>query len=153
MSAPSVPRVDALWAIEQIKQLKARYCRLLDERNWDEWAALFSPGIELVIESDPRQHLRGRDEVVRSVSSSLAGLVSVHHVHGADVVLHGERTAVGTWQVYSAGAAETAPGQFTHQSFGYYRDELELTDGLWRFTRVSLRRHLFMPTARLPWQD
>lgn len=38
--------VRALLDIEEIKQLKARYFRLLDTRRWDEWAQLFTVDCE-----------------------------------------------------------------------------------------------------------
>lgn len=31
-----------LWEIEAIKQLKARYCRYLDTKRWDDWRTLFT---------------------------------------------------------------------------------------------------------------
>ena len=33
---------ERLLAVEQIRQLKARYFRLLDTKRWDEFEALFS---------------------------------------------------------------------------------------------------------------
>jgi hypothetical protein len=40
--------------IEAIKQLKARYCRLLDTKDWQGWRSLFAD----------RRELRGRGRVV-----------------------------------------------------------------------------------------
>ncbi|POY23261.1 hypothetical protein C3469_22450, partial [Mycobacterium kansasii] len=31
-----------LWEMEAIKQLKARYCRYLDTKRWDDWRRLFT---------------------------------------------------------------------------------------------------------------
>ena len=33
---------ESLLAIEQIRQLKARYFRLLDTKQWDEWGEVFT---------------------------------------------------------------------------------------------------------------
>ncbi len=38
--APSL--VEKLWDIEQIKQLKARYFRLMDTKDWAAWRELFT---------------------------------------------------------------------------------------------------------------
>ncbi len=38
--APSL--VEKLWDIEQIKQLKARYFRLMDTKDWVGWRDLFT---------------------------------------------------------------------------------------------------------------
>ena len=35
--------------IEAIKQLKARYFRLMDQKKWDEWAMVFSKDAPLVV--------------------------------------------------------------------------------------------------------
>lgn len=43
-----VRRLDALEAVENIKKLKARYFRFVDEKKHDELAALFTPDAELV---------------------------------------------------------------------------------------------------------
>ncbi|BBZ71012.1 hypothetical protein MPRS_21050 [Mycobacterium paraseoulense] len=41
---PSVTEADAgaLLAIESIKQLKARYCRHLDAKDWAAWRTIFT---------------------------------------------------------------------------------------------------------------
>ena len=36
------PVVEQLWDIEQIKQLKARYFRYIDSKDWDSFAQLFT---------------------------------------------------------------------------------------------------------------
>ncbi len=36
------PSLEQLWDIEQIKQLKARYFRLLDTKDWDAFADRFT---------------------------------------------------------------------------------------------------------------
>ena len=54
-TSPEVPSAQApspealvqmLWDIEQIKQLKARYFRLLDTKDWDAFAELFTDDCE-----------------------------------------------------------------------------------------------------------
>ena len=37
--------VERLVAIEDIKQLKARYFRLMDQKNWDGFEKLFTPDV------------------------------------------------------------------------------------------------------------
>jgi hypothetical protein len=34
--------VDSLYEIEAIKQLKARYCRYLDTKDWEAWRTIFA---------------------------------------------------------------------------------------------------------------
>ena len=42
-----------LWEIEAIKQLKARYCRYLDTKQWDDWRTLFTDDFVSRIPFDP----------------------------------------------------------------------------------------------------
>jgi hypothetical protein len=54
--------VRALLDIEEIKQLEARYFRLLDTRCWDEWAQLFTVDCELRTMPDPDEVQTGRED-------------------------------------------------------------------------------------------
>ena len=43
---------DTIADIEEIKQLKARYFRLMDTKQWDEWADLFTDDLDTWFEDD-----------------------------------------------------------------------------------------------------
>ena len=45
----------ALHEIEAIKQLKARYCRYLDDKDWDQWRRLFDDDFDERHRRDRRQ--------------------------------------------------------------------------------------------------
>ena len=40
--------VEQLLAREEIKELKARYGRFIDQKRWDDWQALFTDDAELI---------------------------------------------------------------------------------------------------------
>jgi len=40
-------------AIEQLKQLKARYFRLMDQKRWDEWQEVFTEDVTAVYHGVP----------------------------------------------------------------------------------------------------
>src|SRR5579871_6553114 len=104
------PRVDkciALWEIEQIKKLKARYFRLMDTKQWERYRALFTDDlcvfIEDAIEPDPNAEpfKRSADEFVRYVSqSALPSAVSAHHGHMPEIELTSATTAFGVWAMF-----------------------------------------------------
>jgi len=59
----------ALFDINEIRSLKARYCRLLDTEQWESWAEVFTPDVVIDISDDVKadigeQIIRGRDEFV-----------------------------------------------------------------------------------------
>ena len=51
--------IDKLWAIEQIKQLKARYFRSMDTKDWAALEAVFAPDAVMDMRSEMRD---GRDD-------------------------------------------------------------------------------------------
>ena len=60
--------------IEAIKQLKARYLRLLDQGQWDAFAELFTADVEQSWTPAPGEEpvgSKGRDAVVSNIRSSV----------------------------------------------------------------------------------
>lgn len=95
-----------LEAIEQIKQLKARYFRLMDQKRWDEWREVFAEDVTAVYHGVPGSRgsneltqiqCHGRAELVDKVSKFLAKGVSVHHGHMPEIEVTGPTTARGIW--------------------------------------------------------
>ena len=60
-----------LWEIEAIKQLKARYCRYLDTKQWGDWRGLFTE--DFVSDTSPSggKRIAGADEFVSFVRGAL----------------------------------------------------------------------------------
>lgn len=60
-----------LCEIEAIKQLKARYCRYLDTKQWDDWRQLFTD--DFVSDTSPSggRLITGADEFVAYVRNAL----------------------------------------------------------------------------------
>ena len=63
-----------------ISQLKARYCRLLDTKDWDGFAALFTEDYELDLTQAGGEVVRGRETVVAMIRSSIGAAATAHHV-------------------------------------------------------------------------
>ncbi len=71
-----------LAARQAIADVKARYCRYLDTKQWDEFAALFTENFLLdVSEGTGLPMVHGRDEAVAQIRSSIEEAVTVHQVH------------------------------------------------------------------------
>jgi hypothetical protein len=83
--------------VEEIKQLKAKYFRLMDTKQWDDWVALFSETCEAIYEGyEPK---RGGAEIVDFVRGMLDTGVTVHFGHMAEVVVTDSRSATGVWSM------------------------------------------------------
>src|SRR5438270_1651984 len=69
------PDLNRLLAVEEIKQLKARYFRSIDTKDWAGLASVFTA--DATLESEGRVR-RGRDDIVSFIARFLDGVVSVH---------------------------------------------------------------------------
>jgi hypothetical protein len=129
--------------IETIKQLKARYFRLLDTKQWDAWREVFSDDFEADVETggaQPPIHFAGPEEMVAKNREILATAVTVHHGHMPEITLTGPDTASGVWammDIVKLGAG--------FRGYGHYHEEYVKRDGRWRMRRLRLTRLEVMP--------
>jgi uncharacterized protein (TIGR02246 family) len=127
--------------IEAIKQLKARYFRLMDQKQWDEWAMVFSRDAHLFVpEGNVDEH--GRDAIARAVSGFLEGVRTVHQGHMPEIEITGDDTARGTWAMfdYVEFPPDAAGARVGLQGYGHYTEEYRREDGEWRIASLHLSR-------------
>ena len=120
----------ALRDIEEIKQLKARHCRLVDTKDWAGWA-------ETCLTED--FHLDsgggvqdGRDVVVASVSSSLDSGSTVHHVYMPEITLTSPDSATGVWPMEDWIRVTIGGNTVAFHGCGHYHEAYVRTDQGWR---------------------
>jgi hypothetical protein len=121
--------------LEAIKQLKARYFRLMDTKQWDAWGDLFTENAVLQASPDPEERFRGRDEIVAKVSHLLRDAVTVHHGHMPEIEIHGD-TATGVWAMDDF----VEMPQLVLHGWGHYHEEYAREDGRWRIRSSRLTR-------------
>lgn len=138
--APKGGPVEQLRDIEAIKQLKARYFRLLDTKRWDDWAQVFSTDVALEVpEAD--LELRGREAVVGFVRNALEGARTVHQGHTPEIELTGADTARGVWAMFDFVEWPTDDGsRLGLHGYGHYLEHYVREDGEWRIARSRLER-------------
>lgn len=143
---PSPPStVEDLIAIEAIKQLKARYCRFVDTKQWDRLAGLFLPETRLYGFGSVGDG-GTPDEFVAGLSRRLANVISIHHVHNAEVELTGPGTARGIWPMMDylefpkGEQPQEAPHSRGFVGWGHYEEEYRQTPDGWRFSFMRLTR-------------
>jgi hypothetical protein len=83
--------IERFLAIEEIKQLKARYFRCVDTKDWDGFAALFAADARVDYTppgGNPKDwSISGAANIVAFVRKALEGAVTVHHGHMPEVEL------------------------------------------------------------------
>jgi uncharacterized protein (TIGR02246 family) len=127
--------------IEEIKRLKARYFRTLDQKDWDGWGQVFAKDVLMEV-PEAELVLRGRDAVVESVSGALDGAQTVHQGHMPEIELTGPDTATGTWAMfdYVEWPRSAAGDRVGLQGYGHYFEEYVREDGAWRIAHTKLVR-------------
>jgi hypothetical protein len=127
--------------IEAIKQLKARYFRYMDTRQWELWGGIFTTDCTLRVEHEPGvvgTELRGREAIVLGVQKSLTDTRTVHHGHMPEIELTGPTTARGIWAMFdyvSWGDERDLKG------YGHYHETYRKSpSGRWQIASLLLTR-------------
>jgi uncharacterized protein (TIGR02246 family) len=132
--------IDTLTAIEEIKQLKARYFRLMDTKQWEEWADVFTEDLDARIEGVSDAPI-GRDTFVSSVSAMLADALTIHHGHMPEIEVTGPETARGIWAMFDYVKFTNPERQLELKGYGHYHEEYRKgPDGRWRISSLRLSR-------------
>ncbi|EUA07597.1 snoaL-like domain protein [Mycobacterium kansasii 732] len=128
-----------LWEIEAIKQLKARYCRYLDTKRWDDWRQLFTDDFVSDTSQSGGRVIRGADEFVSYVRNALGkpSQPTVHHVHAPELALTSPTTATGIWALEDV--VRLGPG-VNLNGRGHYHETYEKLDGSWLIKSSTLTR-------------
>jgi SnoaL-like domain len=133
-------QLQELLDIEQIKQLKARYFRLMDTKQWDDWGLVFATGCVMEVPEGDMVNT-GREEIVTNVSTALVGARTAHHGHMPEIEITGDGTARGVWAMFDFVEWPEQDGKRTGlQGYGHYREEYVREDGEWRIAWIRLER-------------
>jgi uncharacterized protein (TIGR02246 family) len=122
--------------IEAIKQLKARYFRTLDTKDWDAMRRVFAD--DVVVDTTPsggEVHV-GADVFIAYIREHLAGIVTVHHGHMPEITLTSDSAASGIWAMEDR---VRFPGRDLN-GFGHYVETYEKAGGEWRIKTMTLTR-------------
>jgi uncharacterized protein (TIGR02246 family) len=123
--------------IEAIKQLKARYCRTLDTKDWAAYRALFTDDVTVDTTESGGNVITGADEFLAFLVPTLADVVTVHHVHAPEIELTSPDTATGIWAMEDM--LRFADGTELH-GYGHYHETYRRGDHGWRIASTTLTR-------------
>ena len=143
--------IERLVAIEEIKTLKARYCRCVDMQDWPGFRALFTDGATLFF---PENYAAPSSigEFMDGIETALVGCISVHHALMAEIEITSADTATGIWAMDDRLFFAPDAVGFGHASeingAGHYHETYEKRDGRWLFASVRLSRLRLEARAR-----
>jgi len=134
MSGSNFPVSDVFVAICQVK---ARYCRTLDTRDWDAFTELFTE--DLVMEPQGVDAIKGRDEAMAFVREALATAKTAHHVHIPEIEMDGDAAANVIWAMQDRNTWDPPRnGVSTQCGYGHYYERYVLDKGEWKIARQKL---------------
>ena len=129
----------ALMAIEAIKQLKARYCRYLDTKDWAAWRALFTDDFVSDTADAGGKLIVGADDFVAFTRKGIGrpSQATAHQVHAPEIELTSATTARGVWALQDV--VRFGPG-ITLVGYGHYHETYENIAGQWLIKSSKLTR-------------
>lgn len=133
---------DDLADVEAIRQLKARYFRLMDQKRWDEWRDVFVAEVEIRTPDDTGdpEPIIGRDVFVDGLKAMIDPVITIHHGHMSEVFVNGD-TAVGVWSMEDHLFWPPEFGLGHMWGTGWYEETYRrCDDGQWRIATMYLRR-------------
>lgn len=131
--------VTTLLAIEAIKQLKARYCRYLDTKDWAAWRAIFADDFVSDTAEAGGKLIIGADDFVAYTRKGIGrpAQATAHQVHAPEIELTSATTARGVWALQDV--VRFGPG-VTLVGYGHYHETYQNTGGQWLIKSSKLTR-------------
>jgi len=147
--------VRRLVEVEAIRELKARYFRTLDTKQWEAWGETFAEDADLEVDSavstwgrdgGAKIRAKGRDQIREMVRASRHETVTVHQGHTAEIEVTSPTTATGVWLLEDIVDSPAV----CRRSHGHYHETYEKTDGRWRIKTLRLTRLRIEEIHRTP---
>ncbi len=125
--------------LEQIRQLKYTYFRLLDTKRFEDLGQLFVEDGTTAYDGGNLSQ-QGRAEIVAFLDQSLgsAAIVTMHNGHHPEISPTGDGTAAGVW--YLEDRVFIPEADLVISGTAFYRDEYVKIGGAWRIAHTGYQR-------------
>jgi ketosteroid isomerase-like protein len=123
--------------IEAIKQLKARYFRTMDTKDWAAMRLVFTDDVVVDTTASGGEVVSGADNFMTFLRGMIGDVETVHHGHMPEIDLTSPTTARGTWAMEDR--LRWPNGTELH-GFGHYHETYEKTEYGWRIKTTTLTR-------------
>jgi hypothetical protein len=134
--------------LEAIKQLKARYFRTMDTKQWDEMRQVFTDDVAVDTTASGGGAITGADDFMAFLRETLADVITVHHGHMPEIEITSPTTATGIWALQDL---LVWPDGSRLLGFGHYHETYEKAGEAWRIASTTLTRlHMDFTAPTLP---
>lgn len=131
--------LDQLSDLEEIRRLKYRYLRALDQKLWDLLADCLTE--DAIAEySAGKYRKEGRSAIVDWISNAMGSeqFLSSHRCHHPEIELTGPDTATAVWALEDVVIIEDL--DLTIQGAAFYTDEYRRENGQWKIAATGYKR-------------
>jgi ketosteroid isomerase-like protein len=129
-----MPRQDDL---EAVKQLKARYCRTMDTKDWSAMRLVFTDDVTMDTSESGGGVITGADDFLAFLQEAIGEVVTVHQCHTPEIELSSPTSASGIWAMEDM--LRFADGTELH-GYGHYHETYVKDAGGWRIASSKLTR-------------
>ena len=129
--------MDALEDRDQLKQLKARYFRTMDTKDWKAMREVFADDVVMDTTASGGRLITGADDFMAFLEPTLRDAVTIHHGHMPEIDMVSASTARGIWALHDI---IIWPDGTRMHGYGHYHDTYEKIDGRWRIKSSTLTR-------------
>ncbi len=123
--------------IEAIKQLKARYFRTMDTKDWAAMREVFTDDVVVDTTSSGGGVVEGADAFIAFLRDIIGDVVTVHHGHMPEIELTSATSATGIWAMEDM---LRWPNGMELHGYGHYHETYEKVAGEWRIKTTTLSR-------------
>jgi hypothetical protein len=139
--------LERLTAIEEIKQLKARYFRCMDTKDWPGLQAVFSDDAEFDMRGEAADKSKAADALIIGnanimpfIRNAVLELTTVHHGHMPEIEIISSTSAKGIWAMEDVLRWPTGAAVKTLHGYGHYHETYRKTEDGWRIQSSRLSR-------------
>ncbi|WP_218024911.1 nuclear transport factor 2 family protein [Nocardia pseudovaccinii] len=141
--APPDPAA-AVAAVYAIKQLKARYFRAVDTKDWGLLERQLTPDVVIDTTGSAGIVTTGADAFIAYLKLTIGAARTVHQGHMPEIEVQSPSTATGVWALQDL---LIFPGNVRVIGFGHYHETYALDGDRWRIKSSTLTRVYLDPLA------
>jgi hypothetical protein len=132
--------------IDQIRELRARYARYADTKQWTKFATIFTA--DAVLRFFNPDGTLANEVTGAEFAETIGGRVGpgqpIHHFFTHEIAFTSDTTATGLWAMEDLifyDRDEHPDARFTTMhGYGHYHDAYRKVDGVWRISGADLTR-------------
>ena len=129
--------MDEMMEIERIKQLKARYFRTMDAKDWKAMRQVFTDDVVMDTTDSGGNIIEGADAFMDFLEPTLRDAVTVHHGHMPEIEVTSDSTARGVWALQDT---ILWPNGSRMVGYGHYHETYQKVGGEWKIKSSILTR-------------